>query len=42
MTLKKRPARERRAEPLFLLIYHLRVNEVVFVRAGTHAELFGC
>ncbi|WP_431049573.1 type II toxin-antitoxin system YafQ family toxin [Roseateles sp. L2-2] len=26
----------------FLLIYHVRGNEIVFVRAGTHAELFGC
>ncbi|WP_416759521.1 type II toxin-antitoxin system YafQ family toxin [Roseateles sp. So40a] len=25
----------------FLLIYHLRENMIVFVRAGTHAELFG-
>jgi mRNA interferase YafQ len=24
----------------FLLIYQLAVNEVVFVRAGTHSELF--
>jgi len=25
----------------FLLIYHLRGDTIVFVRAGTHAELFG-
>ncbi|WP_423596250.1 type II toxin-antitoxin system YafQ family toxin [Roseateles sp. MS654] len=26
----------------FLLVYHLRGDAIVFVRAGTHAELFGC
>lgn len=26
----------------FLLIYHVRGDSIVFVRAGTHAELFGC
>ncbi|UXH78679.1 type II toxin-antitoxin system YafQ family toxin [Roseateles amylovorans] len=26
----------------FLLVYHLRGDAIVFVRAGTHADLFGC
>ena len=33
--------RECHAKGDLLLIYQLRANEVIFVSAGTHSELFG-